>query len=215
LVFVANDGYALPEEISVSGASYLWDMETGTLTLSNPETDVIVTISGIVDTPYTNVLLTAQEYASTSPYVGTNGTVGYGENMRISVSSSSATYMKSASGVDTTGLIPVKRGDVLRFKNCNFKVAPTHTQYGTMVYGFDKNKALVEKFSLSSTTIQNRVPVVIENGEYVQMTLEPTDAWMSYDSEGSQSVGDLAYVMISTDNLDETSIITINEEITK
>ena len=209
LIFTANDGYALPETVSVVGASYTWDATTGTLVLSAPTGDVTVTITATeIASGYTNVLPFAQEYASTSPYVGADGSVGYGNNMRASSSSPSATYMKTCTGVDTTALIPVKRGDVIRFKNCNFKATPADTSYGTTVLGYDSSKANVSGFSLKYNNINYRVPCVIDNGEIVQFTLEPLEAWTT------SMVDDVAFITISTDGLDETSVITINEEIT-
>lgn len=210
LTFTANSGYELPENVAVSGASYTWNMETGTLVLSNPTTDVSITIQAIVYTPYTNVLPLAQEYASTSPYVSPDGKIGYCENARISASKQTATYMGTGvSNVDTTALIPAKRGDVIRLKNCNMKVTPVNTTYGTFVYGFDSSKNIISTFNLTYNGIQNRVPVVIEGEEYIQFTLEPLEAWTSSD------VDSVAYIMISTDDLNENSIITINEEITE
>lgn len=165
----------------------------------------------VTNTPtatYINVLPLAQEYASSNPYIGTDGSIGYGNGMRISSSSQSKTYMKEQTGVDTTALIPVKRGDVLRFKNCNFKVTPSNTSYGSQIYGFDTNKAIISGFNITPSTITNRVPFVADAGEYIEITLEPFEAWTT------SNIDNVCYIMISTDGLDETSVITINEEIT-
>lgn len=208
LQFTANNGYVFTENITVSGAMYTWDNTTGILVLENPTADVTVNITAIVYTSYTNVLPLAQEYASTSPYVGTDGSVGYGNHMRISSSSSATTYMKALTGVDTTALIPVKRGDILRFKNCNVKVTPSNTSYGTNLMGFNSSKAVVAGFGSLYNNIQNRLPCVVQGDEIVQITLEPLAAWTTSD------IDNVAYIMIATDGLDETSIITINQEIT-
>ena len=189
----------------------------GTYTLKYEGTDglfsdiVDLTITDKDKEKYTNVLPLAQEYASTNPYIGTDGSVGYGNNMRVSTSSASATYMKSVTSggnVDATAMIPAKRGDVLRFKNCNFKVAPSNTSYGTMIYGFNSEKAVVSGFNASANNISSRMSTVIQDGEIVQITLEPLAAWTTHDADN------VAYIMITTDGLDETSIITINQEIT-
>lgn len=158
---------------------------------------------------YTNVLPLAQEYASTAPYVGSDGSVGYGNGMRISTSSASTTYMKADTdaNVDTTALIPVKRGDVLRFKNCNLKVTPADTSYGTRILALDSSKALVTGGNALYNNIANRLPVVTNDDEIVQITLEPSATWTD------SNIDQWAYIMISTDGLDETSIITINQEI--
>jgi hypothetical protein len=207
LIFTADNGYVLPESIVVSGATHSWDATTGKLVLSNPTGDVSITITAIVYVAYTNVLPLAQQYSSTAPYVGADGSVGYGNNMRISASSASTTYMKAQTGVDTTALIPVKRGDILRFKNCNVKVSPSNTSYGTHIFGFDSSKSTVAGFNCLYNNIQNRFPCVVEGDEIVQITLEPKEAWKTSEVEK------VAYIMIGTDGLDETSIITINQEI--
>lgn len=168
---------------------------------------VTLTITAEDQIKYTNVLPLAQEYASTNPYVGADGSVGYGNNMRISTSSPATTYMKAQTGVDTTAMIPAKRGDVLRFKNCNLKVTPSNTSYGTHIFGFDSSKAIVSSFSILYNNLANRLPIVTDGDEIVEITLEPLPAWTT------SNIDDVAYVMIGTDGLDETSIITINQEI--
>lgn len=51
LTFTANTGYALPDEVTVSGATYTWNKDTGTLTLSEPTANVSVTITAIQSLP--------------------------------------------------------------------------------------------------------------------------------------------------------------------
>ena len=46
LTFAANTGYSLPESVTVSGATYTWNKETGTLILSKATGNVTVTIVG-------------------------------------------------------------------------------------------------------------------------------------------------------------------------
>ena len=208
LTFTANSGYELPASVTVSSATYSWDQSTGTLVLSNPTGDVSISIVATAYKAYTNVLPLAQQYASADPYIGSDGSVGYGNDMRISTSSASATYMKVQTGVDTTALIPVKRGDVLRFKNCNFKVTPSNTSYGTMIQGFNSSKGVVSAFNAKYDTMAARLPRVIQNEEIVQITMEPIESWTTGNAD------QVAYIMVSTDGLDETSVITINEEIT-
>ena len=47
LTFTANDGYELPDEVTVRGATYTWDPNLGLLSLSNPTGNVTVEIDGI------------------------------------------------------------------------------------------------------------------------------------------------------------------------
>lgn len=51
LTFTANTGYALPDTITVEGATHTWNKSTGTLTLSDPTRNVAITIAAIYITP--------------------------------------------------------------------------------------------------------------------------------------------------------------------
>jgi hypothetical protein len=55
LTFTANDGYVLADTVSVSGASHTWDKATGTLVLSAPTADILITVTAVEDVP-TNLL---------------------------------------------------------------------------------------------------------------------------------------------------------------
>ena len=46
LTYTANAGYQLPDSITVTGATHIWDKETGTLILLEATGDVVVTIVG-------------------------------------------------------------------------------------------------------------------------------------------------------------------------
>ena len=87
LRFVAKDGFALTDTVTVSGASHTWDSATGTLVLSNPTADIVITIiatkSGV-----TNII----------------DTVGYTDDKRLSTSSGSLT---DATGYTSTGTITI------------------------------------------------------------------------------------------------------------
>lgn len=54
LTFTANDGYTLPDSVSITGATVSWNKDTGTLTLSNPTNNITGTITGVQEqTGYT------------------------------------------------------------------------------------------------------------------------------------------------------------------
>ena len=67
LIYIANAGYKLPDTISVTGASYTWEPNTGVLDLSNPNTNVIIQISCVQDTTTVTYNLTHCTAASTNP----------------------------------------------------------------------------------------------------------------------------------------------------
>lgn len=47
LSYTAASGYALPDTVSVTGATGVWNKDAGTLTLSNPTANVTFTIAGV------------------------------------------------------------------------------------------------------------------------------------------------------------------------
>lgn len=47
LVYAASTNYALPDTVTVTGATYTWASDTGTLVLSNPTGAVTITITGV------------------------------------------------------------------------------------------------------------------------------------------------------------------------
>lgn len=47
LIYAASTNYALPDTVTVTGATYTWASDTGTLVLSNPTGAVTITITGV------------------------------------------------------------------------------------------------------------------------------------------------------------------------
>lgn len=101
LKYLVTDGLVLSENITVSGASYNWNASTGTLVLSNPTSDVTITIvaskSGV-----TNL---ADPTAA-----------GWVHNSRISSTSSSAKPEGSCVGAEVTNYIPSQQDSVFYIK---------------------------------------------------------------------------------------------------
>ena len=62
LTFTANDGYTLPDSVSITGATVSWNKDTGTLTLSNPTSNITGTIAGVAtQTGYTVTVYNGNE----------------------------------------------------------------------------------------------------------------------------------------------------------
>jgi hypothetical protein len=89
LTFTANSGYDLPDNITVTGASYTWNNTTGTLTLSVPTADVNVNVTAVAVKPnYNNLIETVGYVPDTylSSSIGTtSGKTGYGTLNMVSV----------------------------------------------------------------------------------------------------------------------------------
>ena len=105
LTFIANTGYSLPESVTVSGATYTWDKETGALVLSKVTGNVTVTIIGTeqVTKTYTNgevvyFNVTTGEKCLSSDYTETQSNTGVKEGcMKF--------YAFNDDGGDTVNLI--------------------------------------------------------------------------------------------------------------
>ena len=83
LKFASNDGYTLPDSVTVNGARSVWDKATGTLTLSRVTRDVTITIVG-EKLPYVNgeivyFNVTIGEKCSSTDYTETQSSTGVKE----------------------------------------------------------------------------------------------------------------------------------------
>lgn len=123
--------------------------------------------------------------------------VGYGENLRLSASGG---YTESSySGADLTGYIAVAAGDVIRLKKVTMPDADTYTN---KVYFFDVSKTGVNSVSMLSTDTKHDV-VFDEDGNVIRFTVI------------EETLGGAAgYIRINAANIDEYSVITVNEEST-
>lgn len=117
LKFTANSGYVLPDNVSVTGASYFWDKTTGTLTLSAPVDDITVNIIAEKKAA-TNMLRSAFTSVSDSTiygedYDGDGKNDGYKKDTRYSSSSG----IQTRDGYQLTGIIPTtSENDIIRIK---------------------------------------------------------------------------------------------------
>ena len=204
----ANSGYELPDTITVSGASYTWDQSTGTVVLSNPTSDVTVTVVAVEIKPnYTNQIPLSIN-ADGSQYVGSNGEDGYKLGYRLNSSGVETSGANAA--VATTGFIPVKAGDVVYLKNIQMhktNTGGTNEQTYIALY----NSAFTNKFSSKASGITSSHQYAVSNfvtdanGYVTSFTI--TDTY-------NNIVGDGGYLRISAYGITATSIITVNQPIT-
>lgn len=137
------------------------------------------------------------------PGVGDGGATSYNNVLKTVgyktdtyVSASSGFIEKEKSGVDLTGYIPVKTGDILRFKNIT--IPETNSSgYDNEIYLFDSNKTGTGSGDVQEMT-GSEWSMQFENGYLVQL---------KYGGSGG-------FIRINATHIDDTSIITINEEIT-
>jgi len=128
---------------------------------------------------------------------------GYTENVRYSTSSKAET---TATGWDITGYIAATRGSVIRMANVTFLDLDGGggSTSRAQVYMYDSNKAYVaasSNYTPDSLMTDAWNAVYGDDGDLVQFTI-PT----SY-------VSSVAYIRINARNIDQCSVITVNEEI--
>lgn len=154
----------------------------------------------------TNVLLTAVSLDDmTSVLTGDDGSVGFLNNKRWS--NSAASYI-DLNGWDTSGAIPCKAGDVIRLKNITMYPYSDSSRYGDQGY---INFYSSEGSYVNSVSLYNSDGVLPsdfaaeydESGNIIQFTIP---SWTSL-------INDMAYFSIACQDINENSVITINEEL--
>ena len=125
-------------------------------------------------------------------------TVGWQENRRVSASSNYEE--RDNAGSDLTGYIPVKPDDVVRLKNITMPASAT--DYTNYVYWYDADK--VGTGSIHMDASMTKFNPVFDDAENV---IGFTVYW---DAFPNSSTG---FVRINAADINESSVITVNEEI--
>ncbi len=199
LVFTANDGYALPDSVTVTGASYTWDKASGTLTLTTPTSDVSVTVTAVevvVEPAYTNQLDAA----------------GYESDMKLS--SSGATT--GATGYETTGFIPIGYGSSRTATGeqviylSGVTALPTDENMRIAFYKADKTFiGLAKSTNFSTSPADTKIYYALGSDGNINM-IDASAVTGYYKQQGGTET---AFFRISAPGIDETSVITVNQPI--
>lgn len=140
-------------------------------------------------------------------YTNALSTAGYTENVRYTVNDTTHEYSTTtATGWDLSGFIPCTRGDIIRLANVEFLDLDGGggTTSRAIVYCFDANKThLVHSASYSTSNLMSEAWAAVYNdaGNVVQFKI-PT----AYSSS-------VAYICIGARDINDQSVITVNEEI--
>lgn len=149
---------------------------------------------------YTNCLPLALDVRNPSTTLVGDGTAGYLADSRYS--SSGGGYV-AADGWDITGLIPVKVGDIVRIENImarGYTEIPSNHDFGNI------------SFYLSDFSWYNGVSFLnLEAGHSIQMVLDESNNIVQFTIPNWNS--DIAYFSITCQDINQNSIITVNEEI--
>ena len=123
--------------------------------------------------------------------------IGYKADTEISTTSGSE--RASTAGYDLTGYIPVQPGDIIRLKNVIMPDGVTDRR--NYVYFFGEDKAFGGNCCMTTNSTDGGAyyDPVFENGNLVRFTI--------------REHFDFAYIRINAQQIDETSVITVNEEI--
>ena len=140
---------------------------------------------------YTNMIPLAVNTDGT-PFVGLNGEKGYKTGYRMN---SSNAEVASADNC-VTGYIPVKSGDVIRVKNTSKKTGNGYYHW------YNTSFAIYRSYYYEQTN----------NGVY---NTKPDSNGLITFTAPSDGTTTLAYFRFTTGVIDDTSIITLNEEITE
>ena len=149
LTFTANEGYELPENVTVTGATYNWAQSTGILTISNPTSNVTISITAtIVEVP--------EEPEQPENIIDT---VGYKDDTRLS--SSDGVTEKTATGYTTTGMFEVSANSTVKTSGVNFN---SNTYSSAMIYTYKKDTGTFVSAYKPITTVTGYTFTLDENG---------------------------------------------------
>lgn len=209
LTFTANEGYELPSSVTVSGAEHTWDKATGVLALSDPIGNVTVTIEAVALPSYTN-----QIPISTDTDGSIYNSVGYREGYRMNASTGAE---EANASYDSTGFIPIGYGSsnaardeqVIRLQGITAAVSTS-----TRIFLYKADKSFIgtqyaTNFKLKADD-DGTVATLYEADAAGNITyIDFTGITSMMHNQGN----DAAYFRISCQNIDGSSIITVNEPI--
>lgn len=182
-------GYAIDSVTVIMGTDDItadaYTSSTGTIRIDIITGDVTITANAIKKDKYTNILPLAVDGTGTSVY----GTNGYKTNTRLS--SSNPANESSMTGMCCTGYIPIKPGETIRIKN--FTLGSSNTGYINLYHfsAIGTSNSIADKYNTLNSSIVDGV---------LTHTI-PTAAKST------------TYVRLCCSAIDDTTIITVNEEI--
>ena len=196
----ANSGYQIENvKITMGGIDITDDVCTAgeigiTIDITSVVGNIVITANAVLasTTSYTNMIpLSTTSWGGSEIY---NSPYGYKTNYRINSSYNEV----AATGMCCTGYIPIGSGDIIRIKNVT--VAGTQSAYLTF-YGLDGAGV----GSLSQTILTNGGSI-----SYASCVVEDDVIVVTINTSATY----ITAMRLSIGVIDETSIITVNEEFT-
>lgn len=206
----ANDSYTLDGAtitITMGGQDMSQYYKSGVIAIPNVTGDIEINISAVKQAlPYTN-----QISVSTDVDGNIYNEIGYKENTRINSSHNAvATDTTHTNKLFTTGIIPIKKGDVFRFKNCWIDPDATTTDYPQNAGGcncpmYNAGKAILYAPSwihFNGTT----------GAEYFSDIITDSDGRVIGFTFSYAGGSDYAFIQFTLAGNAQDAVITINEE---
>lgn len=146
--------------------------------------------TGIVNIPNVtgDIVITAVAPA----YINVLDTVGYTNNKRFGSDGTE----RDNTGSSITGFIPAKSGDYIYLKNVTMKVGDSN--YGSGIFFYNSSKSKIQGYYIKSDTASSLYKAD-SNGNIIRILVD------SYDG--------IEYIRLSAADINENSIITVNQPI--
>lgn len=190
------------------------ELAAGTYTIKYEDADGNVTTIGTLtaegEPTYTNVLPLSINSDGT-PY---NGGQGWKTGTRLN--SSGAESTSSADGIEVTGFIPVKSGDKIYLSGVTMNLGAKANQTYMWLYdsSFTKMNGRYRLFSQYSGDFDaNKANGLIDVDEDGNITMITVDHNVFYTGANLADISNAAYLRISCEEINNNSIITVNEPI--
>lgn len=136
--------------------------------------------------------------ADKTPFVGANGEKGYKTNTRLSASSGGEST-SSATGLETTGYIPIKYNDTVYLKGITLEENTSQTM---LMLFYDSDFKYLANSACYPATVFGTT-----NGEVVSAKMNSTDL------NNSNVTTEVGYMRICAKEINSNSIITVNQPI--
>lgn len=209
-LIIAEEGYTLDGaniSINMGGQDMSHYYKSGIIAIPNVTGDIEINITAIEQVlPYTN-----QISISTDVDGNIYNETGYKDNTRINSSHNAvATDTTHTNKLFTTGIIPIKKGDVFRFKNCWIDPDATTTDYPQTAGGcnclmYNTGKAIL--YSPSWIFFNGTTGV-----EYFSDIVTDSDGRVIGFTFSYAGGSDYAFIQFTLAGNAQDSVITINEE---